>query len=328
MSDEGARDDRLPRDRATPSSRAWCRRTASGPQDFDRRARLRRARLHAAPADRGSLPVDADGSCRASWRCCSAGRTAEEIAFGEITTGAQNDLQRATDIARAMVTEYGMSEALGADQLRRQQAAAIPRHRHSAGARPLLRRDGAEDRRRDQADPLRGARHRTDGPHRPARRARYDRAPPARGGSDRRRRAAPDPRTRAAARSAAGGLSSLQNLRAGIAITSGAQCSCRSCVQFTYKRERCQRRVAKRRVDQEASHPWQHRTDANINGTLDPRPSVRVGNNWTGLLAVNPGFRSIEAAINPPSGERKNNSRTVMPPDWLNATRQRHMHLA
>jgi len=42
------------------------------------------------------------------------GRTAEEIALGEISTGAQNDLQRATDIARAMVTEWGMSEALGA----------------------------------------------------------------------------------------------------------------------------------------------------------------------------------------------------------------------
>jgi cell division protease FtsH len=42
------------------------------------------------------------------------GRTAEEIALGEISTGAQNDLQRATDIARAMVTEWGMSESLGA----------------------------------------------------------------------------------------------------------------------------------------------------------------------------------------------------------------------
>jgi cell division protease FtsH len=42
------------------------------------------------------------------------GRSAEEIKFGEISTGAQNDLQRATDIARAMVTEFGMSEALGA----------------------------------------------------------------------------------------------------------------------------------------------------------------------------------------------------------------------
>jgi cell division protease FtsH len=43
-----------------------------------------------------------------------AGRAAEEIAFGHLSTGAQNDLQRATDIARAMVTEFGMSEMLGA----------------------------------------------------------------------------------------------------------------------------------------------------------------------------------------------------------------------
>jgi cell division protease FtsH len=41
------------------------------------------------------------------------GRTAEEIALGEISTGAQNDIQRATDIARAMVTEWGMSDSLG-----------------------------------------------------------------------------------------------------------------------------------------------------------------------------------------------------------------------
>ncbi|MEW6058844.1 MAG: ATP-dependent zinc metalloprotease FtsH [Actinomycetota bacterium] len=41
------------------------------------------------------------------------GRTAEEIAFDQISTGAQNDLQRATEIARAMVTEYGMSEKIG-----------------------------------------------------------------------------------------------------------------------------------------------------------------------------------------------------------------------
>jgi len=42
------------------------------------------------------------------------GRTAEEIALGEISTGAQNDLQRASDIARAMVTEWGMSDSIGA----------------------------------------------------------------------------------------------------------------------------------------------------------------------------------------------------------------------
>jgi cell division protease FtsH len=42
------------------------------------------------------------------------GRTAEEIALNEISTGAQNDLQRATDMARAMVTEWGMSDEMGA----------------------------------------------------------------------------------------------------------------------------------------------------------------------------------------------------------------------
>ncbi|MEK9149136.1 MAG: cell division protein FtsH, partial [Candidatus Desantisbacteria bacterium] len=38
------------------------------------------------------------------------GRCAEEIIFNDVTTGAQNDLEKATDIARRMVTEYGMSE--------------------------------------------------------------------------------------------------------------------------------------------------------------------------------------------------------------------------
>ncbi len=42
------------------------------------------------------------------------GRTAEELALGDISTGAQNDLQRATDMARSMVTEWGMSDAVGA----------------------------------------------------------------------------------------------------------------------------------------------------------------------------------------------------------------------
>ncbi|HPX51662.1 MAG TPA: ATP-dependent zinc metalloprotease FtsH, partial [Deltaproteobacteria bacterium] len=41
------------------------------------------------------------------------GRAAEEIVFGDVSTGAHNDLSRATDIARSMVTEYGMSEKLG-----------------------------------------------------------------------------------------------------------------------------------------------------------------------------------------------------------------------
>ncbi|MEX1263942.1 MAG: ATP-dependent zinc metalloprotease FtsH [Actinomycetota bacterium] len=41
------------------------------------------------------------------------GQVAEEIVYGEISTGAQNDLEKATQIARAMVTQYGMSDELG-----------------------------------------------------------------------------------------------------------------------------------------------------------------------------------------------------------------------
>jgi len=41
------------------------------------------------------------------------GRVAEELVFGDVSTGAQDDLQRATDMARHMVARYGMSEALG-----------------------------------------------------------------------------------------------------------------------------------------------------------------------------------------------------------------------
>jgi len=41
------------------------------------------------------------------------GRVAEELVFGDVSTGAQDDLQRATDLARHMVARYGMTEALG-----------------------------------------------------------------------------------------------------------------------------------------------------------------------------------------------------------------------
>ena len=51
------------------------------------------------------------------------GRTAEEVVFGEITTGAHNDFEKATKIARAMVTEYGMSD-LGPLQFE-QQAGSV-----------------------------------------------------------------------------------------------------------------------------------------------------------------------------------------------------------
>ncbi len=49
------------------------------------------------------------------------GRIAEELTFGEASTGAQNDLVKATDIAKSMVKAYGMSEKLGAVTLERER---------------------------------------------------------------------------------------------------------------------------------------------------------------------------------------------------------------
>lgn len=50
------------------------------------------------------------------------GRAAEELIFGEMTNGASNDIERATTIARAMVTQYGMSDKLGMVTLSQQQS--------------------------------------------------------------------------------------------------------------------------------------------------------------------------------------------------------------
>ena len=61
------------------------------------------------------------------------GRVAEELVFDEISTGAQNDLQRATDIARSMVTEYGMSDSLGLVSYERPRQAMFLPENFSSG---------------------------------------------------------------------------------------------------------------------------------------------------------------------------------------------------
>ncbi len=68
------------------------------------------------------------------------GRVAEEIVFNEITTGASNDLQRVTAIARAMICEYGMSEKLG--------TLVLGRRSHN----PFLGRDYVNDERNYSED--------------------------------------------------------------------------------------------------------------------------------------------------------------------------------
>jgi len=68
-----------------------------------------------------TLPEDKYNHSRSELRdamaMCLGGRTAEELIFEEPTTGAENDIEKATAIARAMVTEYGMSDALGPQTL-------------------------------------------------------------------------------------------------------------------------------------------------------------------------------------------------------------------
>jgi cell division protease FtsH len=64
------------------------------------------------------LPTDEKHSQSRSWLMSNlcillGGRVAEEIVFGDVTTGAGNDIERASNIARKMVCEWGMSEALG-----------------------------------------------------------------------------------------------------------------------------------------------------------------------------------------------------------------------
>ncbi len=67
------------------------------------------------------------------------GRSAEEIVFNSITTGASNDLQRATDLAEQMVTTFGMSKVLG--PLAYQQ-----------GTRPMFLNDGMPNARRSMSE--------------------------------------------------------------------------------------------------------------------------------------------------------------------------------
>jgi cell division protease FtsH len=61
------------------------------------------------------------------------GRAAEIVVFGESSTGAQNDLQRATDIARAMVIDYGMSEKVGPVSVSSQRRPLFLRGREGEG---------------------------------------------------------------------------------------------------------------------------------------------------------------------------------------------------
>ena len=62
------------------------------------------------------------------------GRVAEELVFGDVTNGAVDDLDKVTKLARAMVTQYGMSEQDGPDGLRPTARDDFPGPRASASS--------------------------------------------------------------------------------------------------------------------------------------------------------------------------------------------------
>ena len=76
------------------------------------------------------------------------GRVAEEVMFGEITSGAGDDIRRVTDIARKMVTELGMSAKLGPRAFGGPAGDGLPGPRPRRAAQ-LLRGDGGDHRRGD-----------------------------------------------------------------------------------------------------------------------------------------------------------------------------------
>ena len=111
MSREGAADHRLPRDRATRSSATCCRTPTRSTRSRSSAAARRSATRSACRPRTSSSPRRAE--LTDTMAMTLGGRAAEEIVFGEITTGASNDLEKVTETAKQMVMRFGMSERLG-----------------------------------------------------------------------------------------------------------------------------------------------------------------------------------------------------------------------
>ena len=154
---------RVPRSRPR-ARRARAADQGPGAQDLDHPA-WPCARLHARAPDRGSVPRRCAASCKTRWRCCSAAVPRRRSSFGDPTTGAHDDIDRATEIARRMVTEFGMSDTLGPVRfgvaneevfVGRDMGHAPEYSQEVAGT--IDARGSAPDRRRARARPARSSR--------------------------------------------------------------------------------------------------------------------------------------------------------------------------
>ena len=82
----------------------------AGAEDHDHSAHLRRAGLHDAGRRPASKYLMTKQEIENKIATFTGGRAGGEVVFGEITTGASNDIEQATKLARAMITRYGMSD--------------------------------------------------------------------------------------------------------------------------------------------------------------------------------------------------------------------------
>ena len=80
------------------------------------------------------------------------GRAAEEVVYGTRTTGAENDIEQATQLARKMVTRWGMSDELGMVQLAPRENPYLATAGGFGGEQAVQRADRATHRRRGAAD--------------------------------------------------------------------------------------------------------------------------------------------------------------------------------
>ena len=126
-----------------------------GAQSLDRRPR-HDGRLHQGRAGRGSPVQNQEAVRGSSWPSSWPATSPRCMVFDEQSTGAANDIERATGMARRMVTEFGMSERSGRS-LRQERRAGFPRPRDQRAAQ-LQRRSGLSDRPGDPAADRLGAR--------------------------------------------------------------------------------------------------------------------------------------------------------------------------
>ena len=138
-------DDRLPRGgpRAAGLAGAGRRPRAQGHDHSPRPG----AGRHATRCPRKIGSTSAKTNCTPGWSSCMGGRAAEKLVFDEYSAGAENDLTQATQLARRMVTAWGMSERLGPVAYRTSEEHPFLGKEISRAAR-VQRAHGPADRRR------------------------------------------------------------------------------------------------------------------------------------------------------------------------------------